>query len=307
MNILVTGGAGFIGSHIVDNYVAQGHTVTIVDNLVTGSRKNLNPSAEFVEMDICSDELGSVFERVKPDAVMHLAAQIDVRMSVENPIFDAQSNILGSINVLQNCVDHKVGKFIFASTGGAIYGNVDALPVSEEVIPMPVSHYGTSKLSVEHYIYLYHVLYGLRHTVLRFPNVYGPRQSPHGEAGVCSILTGLMLQGKTPTLFGFGKAMRDYVYVGDIARAAVLALDTGDSETLNLGSNQGTSVMEIFELLRDLLSFEQDPVLKPLRPGEIDSIYITGDKAKAVLGWEPQVDMRQGLANLIEHIREHGI
>ncbi len=303
MRILVTGGAGFIGSHVVDAYIELGHDVTIVDNLVTGSRDNLNADASFVEFDIRSEDLASVFDEARPQIVNHLAAQIDVRFSVENPVFDADSNILGSINVLQNCVDHGVDKFIFASTGGAIYGDVDELPVSEAVVPWPLSHYGCGKLAVEHYAYLYGALYGLRYTILRFANVYGPRQSPHGEAGVCAILAGLMLEGKAPTLYGHGTPLRDYVYVGDIARATVLALETGDGATLNIGSGRGRSVTEIYECFRDIIGFDGKPNLAPMRPGEVQEIYITGDRAADVLGWRPQVEFRDGLARTVEHIR----
>ncbi|MBN2312181.1 MAG: NAD-dependent epimerase/dehydratase family protein [Candidatus Hydrogenedentes bacterium] len=303
MKILVTGGAGFIGSHVVDAYIERGHDVVVVDNLATGSRDNLNPKAAFVEIDIGSDQLGAVFAEHAPEVVNHLAAQIDVRLSVEKPLFDAQTNVLGSINVLQNCVDHGVGKFIFASTGGAIYGDAATLPASEEQTPRPLCHYGVAKYCVENYIRLYGTLHGLRYTILRFPNVYGPRQNPRGEAGVCAILTGLMLEGKTPVLYGHGQPLRDYVYVGDIARANALALDAGDGEVLNLGSGKGASVLDIFNGLKEILAFDQEPRLEPLRPGEVENNYITGDRAAAVLGWRPEVELRDGLARTVAHVR----
>jgi UDP-glucose 4-epimerase len=305
MKILVTGGAGFIGSNVVDAYIREGHEVVVVDNLSTGLRENLNPKATFHEVDICDAAFADVFAREKPQAVAHLAAQIDVRRSVQEPTFDARVNILGSINVLEACVKHGADKIIFASTGGAVYGEPDpaALPLTEECPPRPACHYGTSKLSVEHYIDLYSILYGLRYTILRFPNVYGPRQNPHGEAGVCAILVGLMLAGKTPTLFGFGEPLRDYVYVGDIARGCVLALDKADGQILNLGSGKGTSVREIFDELKRVIGFEGEPVLEPLRPGEIQKTYITGDKARELLGWKPEVDLAEGLKRTLEHVR----
>lgn len=305
MKILVTGGAGFIGSHVVDAYLEAGHDVVVVDNLSTGFRDNLNPKARFYEVDICDGSLSTVFEQEKPQVVAHLAAQIDVRLSLQAPTFDARVNILGSINLLENCVKHKVEKLIFASTGGAIYGEPDAsaMPVPETYIPHPVCHYGTSKLSVEHYIELYGILYGLRYTILRFPNVYGPRQNPHGEAGVCAILIGLLLEGKQATLFGFGEPLRDYVYVGDIARGCVLAIDRGDGETINLGSAKGTSVRRLYDILSGLLGVKTEPLLKPLRPGEIHQIYITGEKAKRVLGWEPQVNIEEGLEKTLRHVQ----
>ena len=301
--ILVTGGAGFIGSHIVDLYVEAGHDVVVVDDLSTGFRRNVNLKARFAELDVRSAELNAVFEQERPEFVAHLAAQMDVRRSLKEPLFDAEVNILGSINLLECCVRHGTRKIIYASTGGAIYGNPEILPASESCPAAPVCHYGVSKYTVEHYIRLYNYLHGLQYTVLRFPNVYGPRQNPHGEAGVCAILIALMLDGKRPTLYGFGKPLRDYVFVGDIARASVLALDGGDGETVNLGSGQGTSVLEIFDILRELLSFTQDPILEPLRPGEVDRIYTTGDRAAEILKWQPAVDLREGLKRTVEHIR----
>jgi UDP-glucose 4-epimerase len=301
--ILVTGGAGFIGSHVTDTYIAAGHDVVVVDNLLSGSRKNVNPKATFYETDIRSEELGLIFAREKPQFVNHLAAQIDVRRSLQEPLFDAEVNILGGLNLLELCVKNKIEKFLFASTGGAIYGEPPALPASEETPPHPKCHYAASKLAFEHYIELYRVLYGLRYTVLRFPNVYGPRQSPEGEAGVCSILAGLMLRGKTPTLYGFGNPLRDYVFVGDIARGGLLALDKGDGEIINLGSGKGTSVRELFDTIAEILGFTAEPKLEPLRPGEIERVYITGDKAARILGWKPEVPLREGLRRIVEHIR----
>jgi len=305
--ILVTGGAGFIGSHIVDLYVEAGHEVVVVDDLSTGFRRNVNLKARFAELDVRSPELNALFEQERPEFVAHLAAQMDVRRSLKEPLFDAEVNILGSINLLECCVRHGTRKIIYASTGGAIYGNPEILPASESCPAAPVCHYGVSKYTVEHYIRLYNYLYGLQYTVLRFPNVYGPRQNPRGEAGVCAILIALMLDGKRPTLYGFGKPLRDYVFVGDIARASVLALDAGDGETVNLGSGQGRSVLEIFDILRDLLSFTQDPILEPLRPGEVDRIYTTGDRAAQILKWQPAVDLREGLKCTVEHIRRERV
>lgn len=303
--ILVTGGAGFIGSHVVDGYVEAGHEVVIVDDFSTGVRANVNPAARVYELDIRDEGLADIVASETPDAICHLAAQIDVRRSVTEPIFDAQVNILGGINLLELSVKHGVKKFIFASTGGAIYGVQEKLPASEETTPHPECHYATSKLAFEHYLGLYGRLYNLRYTVLRFPNVYGPRQRPDGEAGVCAILTGLMLAGKAPTLFGHGTPLRDYVFVKDIARGALLALDKGDGETINLGSGRGTSVRELFDTLKDALRFEGEPVLADLRPGEVQENYITGDKAARVLGWRPETTLEQGLRETAAYIRDH--
>lgn len=301
--ILVTGGAGFIGSHVVDTYINAGHAVVILDDFSTGTRSNVNPAARVHEMDIRSVDLANLFEEQKPDFVAHLAAQIDVRRSVTEPQFDAEVNILGGLNLLEQSIKHGVKKFIFASTGGAIYGAQEHLPASEETVPHPECHYATSKLAFEHYIALYERLYGLRYTILRFPNVYGPRQRPDGEAGVCSILTALMLAGKSPTLFGHGTPLRDYVFVKDIARGALLALDKGDGQTLNLGSGKGTSVRELFDILKEALGFEGEPMLADLRPGEVKENYITGDKAARVLGWKPEVSLEDGLRETAAYIR----
>lgn len=304
--ILVTGGAGFIGSHVVDACLEAGHDVAIVDDLSTGFKKNVPPKARLHELDIRSDALAGVFEQERPEIVLHLAAQMDVRRSLREPIFDADTNVLGSIKLLELCVKHGTSKIIYASTGGAIYGNPTEMPVPETYMPRPVSHYGCSKFAVEHYIYLYHVLYGLRFTILRFPNVYGPRQNPHGEAGVCAILAQLMLAGKTPILYGHGTPTRDYVYVGDIARANMMALEDGDGAILNLGSARGASVRELFDIVRELTGFDREPELQPLRPGEVQDIYITGDRAREVLGWVPQVTLEEGLRRTVDHIRQHG-
>jgi len=302
--ILVTGGAGFIGSHVTDAYLEAGHEVAVVDNLSAGLRRNVNPRAAFYEVDVRSENLADVFDQERPEYVNHLAAQIDVRRSLSEPMFDAEVNILGGINLLEQCVKHHVKKFLFASTGGAIYGQPRTLPAGEDCAPNPKCHYAASKLSFEYYVKLYRTLYHLPYTILRYPNVYGPRQSPEGEAGVCSILIGQMLRGKTPTLYGFGAPLRDYVYVGDIARANVIALEKGEHAILNLGSGRGTSVRELFTALKELLSFEGEPLLKPLRPGEVERVYLTGDRAAEVLGWRPEVNLRDGLRQTIDYIRE---
>jgi UDP-glucose 4-epimerase len=301
--ILVTGGAGFIGSHVVDHFIAAGHDVVVVDNLFSGFRENLNPAATFYDMDIRDKELTGVFAEEKPDVVNHLAAQMNVTLSLKDPTFDADSNVVGSVNVLQSCVDHGVKKFIYSSTGGAVYGEPADLPASEECAVEPMSHYGLSKYTAELYCQLFRRIYGLGYTVLRYPNVYGPRQTPHGEAGVCAILSELMLGGKAPTLYGNGEPLRDYVYVGDIARANVLALDKGDGETINLGSGRGTSVLEVYAAIKALTDFSGDPVLAPLRKGEVSRIYTTGDRAAEMLDWKPEVPLEEGLAQVVDFAR----
>ncbi len=302
--ILVTGGAGFIGSHVVDILVENQNNVLVIDNLSSGKKQNLNPKAHFVEMDICSEQIDMIFHDFGPDFVAHLAAQIDVRKSVTDPIFDARVNILGGINLLNNSVKYGVKKFIFSSTGGAIYGETDTLPVPETYLPKPMSPYGTSKLAFEHYLGLYQRLHGLNYLILRLPNVYGPRQSPEGEAGVCSILTGLMLRGKKTVLYGYGTPQRDYVFVKDIAQAFLLGLYKGDNETINLGSARGTPVRTIFDIIAQEVGYHGEPELAPLRPGEVQTIYITGDKAREILGWQPQTDLTSGLTQTVEFIKK---
>lgn len=301
--VLVTGGAGFIGSHVADACIAAGHAVAVVDDLSTGRAANLNPRAAFFRADIRDAKLEECFAEFRPEFVQHLAAQIDVRRSVQEPVFDAEVNVLGTLRILEACLKHGVRKLVFASTGGAIYGQPQELPADENCPPAPMSPYGTSKLAAEHFIRLYGRLHGLPYTILRFPNVYGPRQIPEGEAGVCSIFTGLMLAGKQPVLYGEGAPLRDYVYVGDIARGALLALDRAPGETVNLGSGRGTSVREIFDHLKRLTGYAGDPQLAPLRPGEVERIYTTGDRAKALLGWTPEVGLEEGLARVVAHVR----
>ena len=302
--ILVTGGAGFIGSHIVDAYIAKGHTVIVADDLSSGNPDFINEEALFYELDVRSPQMENIFEEHTIDVVNHHASQIDVRKSVEDPLFDADVNIKGAVNLLELCVKYKVKKLIFSSTGGAIYGSPKELPADETCPPRPECPYGTSKLCVEQYIMLYSRLHKLNYTILRYPNVYGPRQSPHGEAGVCAILAGLMLAGETPTLYGQGKAFRDYVYVSDIAAANVLALDKGAGEVLNLGSAQAVTVKELFDIIAELTQFSGKPVLKPLRPGEVEGIYISGKRAAAELGWKPAVSLKQGLAKTVAFVDE---
>ena len=303
MKTLVTGGAGFIGSHVVDHLLAAGHEVTIVDNFVTGRRENLNPKAALREVDIRDEALGDVLAEVKPGVVFHLAAQMNVTLSVTDPKFDADCNVLGIINLLEGCVKHGVKRIVFSSTGGAIYGEPKDLPADESTIPAPMSPYAVSKFAGEEYIKYYNRMHGLEYVVLRYTNVFGPRQVSHGECGVCAILTELMLDGKQPTLFGFGEPVRDYVYVGDVARANVIALEKGANTTVNICSGKPTSVMQIFDALKNALNYTQEPILKPLRAGEVEKIFCTNDLAKEKLGWSPEVDLATGLQATVDHIK----
>lgn len=304
MKILVTGGAGFIASHVADRYIRAGHEVTIVDNLSSGNRLNLNPKADFRELDIRDREgVAALFAEKNFEVVNHHAAQMDVRKSVEDPQYDADVNILGSLNLLLNAIQNGVRKVIYISTGGAVYGEPTSLPVKEGDPVNPECPYGITKHTVEHYLYLYRFMHDLDYTVLRYPNVYGPRQSPHGEAGVIAIFTGMMLEGKTPTVFGYGKPERDYVYVEDVAEANELALDRAGGEIINLGSCIGTPVMALYTRIAELLGFAAAPEQAALRPGEIDRIFLSGDKASDVLGWTADVKVDEGLKQTVEWLK----
>jgi len=302
---LVTGGAGFIGSHLVDRLIGDGHHVAIVDDLSTGSRENVNPKATFYEVDVRSKDLDAVFDTEKPDHVDHHAAQMDVRRSVREPMFDADVNVLGSINLIENCLRHDVKKMVYISTGGAVYGEPDYLPVDEGHPIRPLCQYGISKHTVEHYLYFYGHTYGMRYTVLRYPNVYGPRQNPFGEAGVNAIFIGKMLRGEVPTIFGDGEQLRDYVYVSDIVEANIAALERGDGQVYNIGSGIGTSVNQIYEKLQQIIGFAAPPVYSEARTGEIQRTYLESSKAARELGWSVQIGFDEGLRRTVEWFRKH--
>ncbi|MEI9813668.1 MAG: NAD-dependent epimerase/dehydratase family protein [Acidobacteriota bacterium] len=300
MKILVTGGAGFIGSHIVEAYVKAGHDVCVVDDLSTGYRHNVPDGVRFHKVDIRTDDLAQVFETERPDVVNHQAARANVRESLEKPLLYADVNVLGSLNVLENCRRFETKKIIYASTGGAVYGEPLWLPVTEDHPINPLDPYGASKHHVEHYLTLYKHNYGLAYTALRYPNVYGPRQDPHGEAGVVAIFTGTMLQGGQPLINGSGEQQRDFVHVHDVARASVLALTRGDNEILNVGSGIGTDVNTIFRTLTDLTSYKGTARSGPAKLGEVSRIFLNSQRAKKLLGWEPTLTLTQGLASTVE-------
>ncbi len=303
MKILVTGGAGFIGSHIVDAFIDKGHQVVVVDNLSSGRRENVNDRAAFVEMDIRDDGIAELFAREKFDLVCHQAAQMDVRRSVADPVYDARVNVLGTLNLLQAAVQYRVKKFLFASTGGAIYGEQETFPADEEHPLRPLSPYGITKLTGEKYLYFYRQTYGLEHVILRYANVYGPRQNPHGEAGVVAIFTTRMLAGEQPVINGDGKQTRDYVYVADVVRANLLALEYDKSDVFNIGTGIETTVNQIFHLLNELTGASVPEYHGPSKPGEQLRSVLRYDKAKRYLGWEPQVELHEGLQQTVEHFR----
>jgi UDP-glucose 4-epimerase len=308
VRILVTGGAGFIGSHVVDRFVALGHEVAVLDNLSTGRRDFVNPRAHFELADLTD---APAVERLvaawRPEIVDHHAAQIDVRRSVADPLFDATTNVLGGIGLLEVCRRHRVRKLIYASTGGALYGEGRELPATEDHPINPESPYGASKHALEHYLYLWKLLHGLDYTVLRYGNVFGPRQNPHGEAGVNAIFIGLMLHGRRPRVFGDGEALRDYVYVDDVVEANVLALERGGGEMVNIGTGVGISVNQIVRELRSLLGFAEEAIHEPPRPGEVQRIYLDAGRARRVLGWTPQTPFRAGLERTVAWSRTAGI
>ena len=301
---LVTGGAGFIASHLVDRLLEDGHRVAVVDDLSTGFRENVNPRATFYHADIRSDDLSTIFAKEAPDFVNHHAAQMDVRRSVKEPMFDADVNILGSLNLIENSLRHNVKKIVYISTGGAVYGEPDYLPVDEGHPIRPLCQYGISKHTVEHYLYFYGQTYGLRYTVLRYPNVYGPRQNPFGEAGVNAIFIGKMLRGEVPTIFGDGEQLRDYVYVSDIVRANIAAFERGDGQVYNIGSAIGTSVNQIYAKLQHIIGFSRPPIYAEPRTGEIQKISLESSKAWKELGWKASVAMDEGLTRTVEWFKE---
>jgi UDP-glucose 4-epimerase len=303
MNILVTGGAGFIGSNIVDSLLKEGHKVSIIDDLCTGRRQNINPKATFHEMDIRSPEIEKVFESQKIDLLYHLAAQIDVRKSVDKPIEDADINVMGGINILNRALKYKVRKIIYSSTGGAIYGEPKYLPADEDHPIRPMAGYGVSKHCLEHYIELFSDLYDIDYTILRYANVYGPRQDPLGEAGVIAIFTGKMLNDETPVIFGSGEQTRDFVHVNDVVRANLMAIERGSREIINIGTGRETSVNSVFKTMKEILNFTREAKYEMERPGEVFRVYLDIKKAKEVLGWEPQMDLHDGMENTIDYTK----
>jgi UDP-glucose 4-epimerase len=306
MKALVTGGAGFIASHVADAYINAGHDVAILDDLSRGSMRNVNPKARFYQGDVRDREfLDRVFTTEKPEIVNHHAAQMDVRRGVREPIFDASVNILGSINLLELAVEHKVKRVVYISTAGAAYGEPKQMPVPENYPVNPITPYGISKHTVEHYLFTFRVLYGLEYVVLRYGNVYGPRQSSMGEAGVFAIFCEQMLAGIQPVIYGDGSKVRDYVYVADVAQANVLALEGGTGEIFNIADGVPTTDYEVFCRVRDGLGIRDlEPEYVPKRPGEIDRIYLDIAKAERLLGWRPSIPLAEGAQQTVAYFKK---
>jgi len=310
MRALVTGGAGFIGSNIVDGLVEAGHEVTVVDNITTGRRENLDGAiangVELVEADIRDAEaMVELCKRVKPDRIFHLAARIDVRRSIRDPAGDAETNVVGTINMLEAARQAEVGRFINTSTGGAIYGDTDAVPTPESQPPNPKAPYGMSKFCAERYCDLYARLHGVSTVVLRYGNVYGPRQDPLGEAGVMAIWCGNLLRGLQPTVFGDGEQTRDFAFVGDIAAANIAAAEADQpTGAYNIGRGQETSLLEVLDILRGLADGPFEPEHQPERKGEIRRSALIVDRAREELGWQAEVSVPEGIERTVTALRE---
>lgn len=303
MKILVTGGAGFIGSNIVDALIENGHEVAIIDNLSTGKEENINPKASFSNVDITDFEaLESVFQSFKPEIVFHVAAQIDVRKSMEDSSFDAEVNVVGSVNLFSLCVQYGIKRIVFSSTGGALYGEPEELPAKEDSPIQPLSPYGVSKYCAEQYLNYFKRLYGIERVILRYGNVYGPRQDPLGEAGVIAIFTNKILKGESPTVFGDGNQTRDYVFIEDVVRANVLALE-GKEGIYNIGTGKETSVNRLIEIFLDVLGKEVKLEYAPQRIGEVYRISLDCERAKRELGFVPKYPLAEGIIKTIEWYR----
>lgn len=302
MKVLVTGGAGFIGSHVVDLLIENGYEVVIVDNLSTGKEEFINKKAIFYKKDLTDDDLYEIFEKEKPDYVIHQAAQIDVQRSVDDPVFDAKVNILGTVNLLESCRKSGIKKVIYASSA-AVYGNPEYFPIDEVHKINPISYYGISKHTPEHYFEVYRQLYGLKYTILRYANVYGIRQDPKGEGGVISIFIDKMLKGERPIIFGDGNQTRDFVYVKDVAKANLLALKRGDNEVVNISTGKPTSINELVEIMNKIMNTSLESIYTEPRKGDIVHSYLDNKKALEVLGWKPEYSLEDGLRETIEYYK----
>ncbi|MCC6501672.1 MAG: NAD-dependent epimerase/dehydratase family protein [Deltaproteobacteria bacterium] len=311
MKILVTGGAGFIGSNVVDAYIQAGHEVVIVDNLFTGKMENLNPKAKFYLMDVRSEEIRKIFEIEKPDIVNHHAAQMSVPASVEDPGFDADVNVKGFINVLEAARRNNTKKVIFISSGGAVYGNATEYPTTEAYQPEPASPYAITKFVSEKYLAFYKHQYGLDYTVLRYANIFGPRQIPHGEAGVVALFMDRLISGKGCTVYRYPEEARgmtrDYCFVGDVARANVLAVEKGSGGAFNIGTEVATHTLDLYKAIHeavasrvDMLKGLENPEIGDARPGDLKRSCLNYAKAKKELGWEPKAGLKEGLAKTLD-------
>ena len=305
MKVLVTGGAGFIGSHLVDRLIKEGHRVIVVDNLSTGKKENLNQKAKFYKIDICSPKIPHIFKKEKPEIIFHLAAQVDVRKSVEDPIEDAKINILGSLNLLENYKKLKLKKFIFISTGGAMYGEADIVPTPETYPENPLSPYGIEKLTIEKYLNYYYKVFGLPYVSLRLANVYGPRQNSKGEAGVIAIFCDKMFSGEQPVINGDGKQTRDFIFVDDVVEANMLAMKSKKPGIYNIGTAKETSINTIFRKIRELTGSKCKKIHGPALSGEQKRSCLDFSKAKKELKWQPKYNLEEGLEKTINWFKKN--
>lgn len=304
MKIVVTGGAGFIGSHVVDAYVAAGHQVIVVDNLSIGKREHVNPAAQLVEMDVNEPELVDLFLAERPDVVNHHAANASVSVSVRRPRFDATQNILGTLNLLEAAVQAEVSRFVYVSSGGAMYGDPQHLPMDEGHPSNPISPYALSKHTGERYVRVFGLEHRLPWISLRYANVYGPRQDPFGEGGVIAIWCQNLMDGVTPEIHWDGEQTRDFVYVGDCARANLFALEEGDGQAYNVGTGIGTSINALYSALARIVGWNAAPRRGPRRPGDVRHSYLDCTKIERELGWRAEVSLREGLAQTWQHFRQ---
>ncbi len=300
MRIILTGGAGFIGSHVAEAYLSEGHEVLIIDNLSTGKEENIPDGAKFEKIDIRSGKIKKIFRDFKPEILNHHAAQINLRYSIDHPVEDAEINILGMVNLLEAFREVNGKKVIFASSGGAMYGETEKIPTPEDHPPKPTSPYGTAKVTGEMYLYNYYYIHEIPYIALRYANVYGPRQDPSGEAGVVAIFISRILEGKTPRIYGDGEQTRDFVFVKDVAEANLRALSSDFVGGINIGTGRETSVNALFSEIASLLNYKEKPIYDDPIPGELRRSAIDNSIAKRVLGWEPRWRLREGLGETIQ-------
>ena len=305
MRILVTGAAGFIGSHVAEAYAQAGHEVVGLDNLSTGNRENLPAGIPLRNVDLTDEKaLYGLFDEIHPEIVNHHAAQVNVRTSWEDPAHDARTNILGALNLLQSALKAGAGRFIYSSSGGAIYGEPEDLPVKEDCLPQPLSNYGVSKYAVELYLRSFAESSDLQYAILRYPNIYGPRQDPKGEAGVVAIFATQMLTGVQPRIFGDGSKTRDYLFVSDVVDANLRALDCDGNRIFNLGWGKEITDLEVFKTVREAVGSKVEPVFEAKRPGEIDRISTDAARARESLGWKPTVEFPAGVQQVVDYWKE---
>ena len=301
---LVTGGAGFIGSHMVDRLLELEYKVVVMDDLSSGKIKNLNSGAVFHHTDITQKAMGEIIQREQPDLVFHMAAQTSVTKSTKNPIDDTNANVIGTMQVLEASRRVGVEKVIYSCTGGALYGDPDKIPCMDDTVPVPVSPYGMSKWIAEQYLEYYYRQYRLNFTSLRYGNVYGPRQDPHGEAGVIAIFCQAMLDGKQPQIFGDGTQQRDFISVSDVVDANIAAIDRGDGMTINIATAEATTVTKIFEMLQSIIGYKWDPLHEPQRTGEVYQIALDWSRAAKELNWSPKISLEEGLQMTVDYFKK---